>query len=126
MTNEKKLDLIQKYEDLSDEEFKESYFEKLKRFASDKDDTVKVFTASVLSRFADTAKQQESIDILLQLCHERNALVRTEAYDAIGCYFDQDVITNLENAILSEKMVWQEVMRLIHGFTYNSIYVLIV
>ena len=103
MTNEKKLDLIQKYEDLSDEEFKESYFEKLKRFASDKDDTVKVFTASVLSRFADTAKQQEAIDILLQLCHERNALVRTEAYDAIGCYFDQDVITNLENAILSEK-----------------------
>ena len=103
MTNEKKLDLIQKYEDLSDEEFTESYFEKLKRFASDKDDTVKVFTASVLSRFADTAKQQEAIDILLQLCHERNALVRTEAYDAIGCYFDQDVITNLENAILSEK-----------------------
>ena len=103
MTNEKKLDLIQKYEDLSDEEFKESYFEKLKRFASDKDDTVKAFTASVLSSFADTAKQQEAIDILLQLCHERNALARTEAYDAIGCYFDQDVITNLENAILSEK-----------------------
>lgn len=103
MTNKKKLDLIQKYEDLPDEEFKDSYFEKLKKFASDKDDTVKVFTSSVLSRFADTAKQQEAIDILLQLCHERNALVRTEAYDAIGCYFDQEVITNLENAILSEK-----------------------
>lgn len=83
MTNEKKLDLIQKYEDLSDEEFKESYFEKLKRFASDKDDTVKAFTASVLSRFADTAKQQEAIDILLQLCHERNALARTEACNGV-------------------------------------------
>lgn len=103
MTNKKKLDLIQKYEDLPDEEFKDSYFEKLKKFASDKDDTVKVFTASVLSRFADTTKHQEAIDILLQLCHERNALVRTEAYDAIGSYFDQEVITNLEKAILSEK-----------------------
>ena len=103
MTNEEKLTLIQKYEDLSDEEFKDSYFEKLKRFASDKDDTVKVFTASVLSRFADTAKQQEAINILLQLCHEKNALIRTEAYDALGCYFEQEVITSLERAILSEK-----------------------
>lgn len=103
MTNEEKLTLIQKYEDLSDEEFKDSYFEDLKRFASDKDDTVKVFTASVLSRFADTTKQQEAINILLQLCHEKNALIRTEAYDALGCYFEQEVITSLERTILSEK-----------------------
>lgn len=103
MTNEEKLALIQKYEDLSDEEFKDSYFEKLKRFASDKDDTVKVFAASVLSRFADTTKQQEAINILLQLCHEKNALIRTEAYDALGCYFEQEVITSLERTILSEK-----------------------
>lgn len=103
MTSEEKLILIQKYEDVSDEEFKDSYFTNLKNFSFDKDDTVKIFTASAFARFADTAKQKEAIDILLQLSHEKNELIRTEAYDAIGCYFEKEVITSLENAILSEK-----------------------
>ena len=30
-------------------------------------------------------------------------MIRTEAYDAMGCYFEQEVITSLERAILSEK-----------------------
>lgn len=51
MTDEEKLTLIQKYEELPAEEFKEECFEDLKKFAFDKDDTVKTFTASVLSRF---------------------------------------------------------------------------
>ena len=72
MTDEEKLTLIQKYEDLPEEEFKEECFEDLKKFAFDKDDTVKTFTASVLSRFVNTAKQQEAIEILLQLCREEN------------------------------------------------------
>jgi hypothetical protein len=46
MTDEEKLTLIQKYEDLPEEEFKEECFEDLKKFAFDKDDTVKTFTAS--------------------------------------------------------------------------------
>lgn len=50
---------------------------------------MKTFTASVLSRFVNTAKQKEAIEILLQLCHEENELVRTEAYDAIGCYCEK-------------------------------------
>ena len=49
MTDEEKLTLIQKYEELPAEEFKEECFEDLKKFAFDKDDTVKTFTASVLS-----------------------------------------------------------------------------
>ena len=49
---------------------------------------MKTFTASVLSRFVNTAKQKEAIEILLQLCHEENELVRTAAY---------------EKAVLSEK-----------------------
>ena len=48
MTDEEKLTLIQKYEDLPEEEFKEECFEDLKKLAFDKDDTVKTFTASVL------------------------------------------------------------------------------
>ena len=102
MTDEEKLTLIQKYEELS-EKFKEECFEDLKRFAFDKDDTVKVFTASTLSRFANTTKQQDAIEILLQLCHEENELIRTEAYDAIGCYCEKSVVKSLEKAILSEK-----------------------
>lgn len=102
MTDEEKLTLIQKYEELS-EEFKEECFEDLKRFAFDKDDTVKVFTASTLSRFANTTKQQDAIEILLQLCHEENELIRTEAYDAIGCYCEKSIVKSLEKAILSEK-----------------------
>ena len=73
------------------------------KFAFDKDDTVKTFTASVLSRFVNTAKQKEAIEILLQLCHEENELVRTEAYDAIGCYCEKSVVKSLEKAVLSEK-----------------------
>lgn len=92
MTDEEKLTLIQKYEELPAEEFKEECFEDLKKFAFDKDDTVKTFTASVLSRFVNTAKQKEAIEILLQLCHEENELVRTEAYDAIGCYCEKSVV----------------------------------
>ena len=103
MTDEEKLTLIQKYEELSEEEFKEECFEDLKKFAFDKDDTVKTFTASVLSRFVNTAKQKEAIEILLQLCHEENELVRTEAYDAIGCYCEKSVVKSLEKAVLSEK-----------------------
>lgn len=103
MTDEEKLTLIQKYEDLPEGEFKEEYFEDLKKFAFDKDDTVKTFTASVLSRFVNTAKQQEAIEILLQLCREENELIRTEAYDAIGCYCEKSVVKSLERAILSEK-----------------------
>lgn len=103
MTDEEKLTLIQKYEGLPAEEFKEEYFEDLKKFAFDKDDTVKTFTASVFSRFVNTAKQQEAIEILLQLCREENELVRTEAYDAIGCYCEKSVVKSLEKAILSEK-----------------------
>ena len=41
MTDEEKLTLIQKYEELPAEEFKEECFEDLKKFAFDKDDTVK-------------------------------------------------------------------------------------
>ncbi len=63
MTDEEKLTLIQKYEDLPEEEFKEECFEDLKKFAFDKDDTVKTFTASVLSRFVNTAKQARSYAI---------------------------------------------------------------
>lgn len=103
MTDEEKLTLIQKYEELSEEEFKEECFEDLKKFAFDKDDTVKTFTSSVLSHFVNTAKQQEAIEILLQLCREENELIRTEAYDAIGCYCEKRVVENLEKAILSEK-----------------------
>ena len=103
MTDEEKLTLIQKYEELPAEEFKEECFEDLKKFAFDKDDTVKTFTASVLSRFVNTAKQKEAIEILLQLCHEENELVRTEAYDAIGCYCEESVVKSLEKAVLSEK-----------------------
>ena len=103
MTDEEKLTLIQKYEDLPEEEFKEECFEDLKKFAFDKDDTVKTFTASVLSRFVNTAKQQEAIEILLQLCREENELIRTEAYDAIGCYCEKSVVKSLEKAVLSEK-----------------------
>ena len=103
MTDEEKLTLIQKYEELSEEEFKEECFEDLKKFAFDKDDTVKTFTSSVLSHFVNTAKQQEAIEILLQLCREENELIRTEAYDAIGCYSEKRVVENLEKAILSEK-----------------------
>ena len=103
MTDEEKLTLIQKYEELPAEEFKEECFEDLKKFAFDKDDTVKTFTASVLSRFVNTAKQKEAIEILLQLCHEENELVRTEAYDAIGCYCEKSVVKSLEKAVLSEK-----------------------
>lgn len=103
MTDEEKLTLIQKYEELPAEEFKEECFEDLKKFAFDKDDTIKTFTASVLSRFVNTAKQKEAIEILLQLCHEENELVRTEAYDAIGCYCEESVVKSLEKAVLSEK-----------------------
>ena len=103
MTDEEKLTLIQKYEELPAEEFKEECFEDLKKFAFDKDDTVKTFTASVLSRFVNTAKQKEAIEILLQLCHEENELVRTEAYDAIGCYCEESVVKSLEKAVLPEK-----------------------
>ena len=103
MTDEEKLTLIQKYEELPAEEFKEKCFEDLKKFAFDKDDTVKTFTASVLSRFVNTAKQQEAIEILLQLCREENELIRTEAYDAIGCYCEKSVVKSLEKAVLSEK-----------------------
>ena len=103
MIDEEKLTLIQKYEELPAEEFKEECFEDLKKFAFDKDDTVKTFTASVLSRFVNTAKQKEAIEILLQLCHEENELVRTEAYDAIGCYCEKSVVKSLEKAVLSEK-----------------------
>lgn len=103
MTDEEKLTLIQEYEDVPEKEFKEEYFEDLKKFALDKDDTVKTFTASVLSRFVNTAKQQEAIEILLQLCHEENELVRTEVYDAIGCYCEKRVVESLEKAILLEK-----------------------
>lgn len=103
MTDEEKLTLIQKYEDLSEKEFKEECFEDLKKFAFDKDDTVKTFTASVLSRFVNTAKQQKAIELLLQLCREENELIRTEAYDAIGCYCEKSVLKSLEKAILLEK-----------------------
>lgn len=103
MADEEKLTLIQKYEELSEKEFKEEYFEDLKKFALDKDDTVKTFTASILSRFVNTAKQQEAIEILLQLCREENELIRTEAYDAIGCYCEKSVVKSLEKAILLEK-----------------------
>ena len=96
MTDEEKLTLIQKYEELPEEEFKEECFEDLKKFAFDKDDTVKTFTASVLSRFVNTAKQKEAIEILLQLCREENELIRTEAYDAIGCYCEKSVVKSLE------------------------------
>lgn len=121
MTDEEKLTLIQKYEELSEEEFKEECFEDLKKFAFDKDDTVKTFTASVLSRFVNTAKQKEAIEILLQLCHEENELVRTEAYDAIGCYCEKSVVKVLKKLFYRKKMGWQEVMQLIRGFMYNSI-----
>ena len=121
MTDEEKLTLIQKYEELSEEEFKEECFEDLKKFAFDKDDTVKTFTASVLSRFVNTAKQKEAIEILLQLCHEENELVRTEAYDAIGCYCEKSVVKSLKKLFYRKKMGWQEVMQLIRGFMYNSI-----
>lgn len=121
MTDEEKLTLIQKYEELPAEEFKEECFEDLKKFAFDKDDTVKTFTASVLSRFVNTAKQKEAIEILLQLCHEENELVRTEAYDAIGCYCEKSVVKSLEKLFYRKKMGWQEVMQLIRGFMYNSI-----
>ena len=60
MTDEEKLTLIQKYEELPAEEFKEECFEDLKKFAFDKDDTVKTFTASVLSRFVNTARRKPS------------------------------------------------------------------
>ena len=103
MIDEEKLTLIQKYEELPAEEFKEECFEDLKKFAFDKDDTVKTFTASVLSRFVNTAKQKEAIEILLQLCREENELIRTEAYDAIGCYCEKSVVKSLEKAVLSEK-----------------------
>ena len=102
-------------------EFKEECFEDLKKFAFDKDDTVKTFTASVLSRFVNTAKQKEAIEILLQLCHEENELVRTEAYDAIGCYCEESVVKVLKKLFYRKKMGWQEVMQLIRGFMYNSI-----
>lgn len=121
MTDEEKLTLIQKYEELPAEEFKEECFEDLKKFAFDKDDTVKTFTASVLSRFVNTAKQKEAIEILLQLCHEENELVRTEAYDAIGCYCEKSVVKVLKKLFYRKKMGWQEVMQLIRGFMYNSI-----
>lgn len=121
MTERRKDDINTKYEELPAEEFKEECFEDLKKFAFDKDDTVKTFTASVLSRFVNTAKQKEAIEILLQLCHEENELVRTEAYDAIGCYCEESVVKSLEKAVLSEKDGWQEVMQLIRGFMYNSI-----
>ena len=85
MTDEEKLTLIQKYEDLPEEEFKEECFEDLKKFAFDKDDTVKTFTASVLSRFVNTAKQQEAIEILSQLSRQEKELIRIKANDAIGC-----------------------------------------
>ena len=39
----------------------------------------------------------------MQLCHEENELVRTEAYDAIGCYCEKSVVKSLEKAVLSEK-----------------------
>ena len=39
----------------------------------------------------------------MQLCHEENELVRTEAYDAIGCYCEESVVKSLEKAVLSEK-----------------------
>lgn len=120
MTDEEKLTLIQKYEELPAEEFKEECFEDLKKFAFDKDDTVKTFTASVLSHFVNTAKQKEAIEILLQLCHEENELVRTEAYDAIGCYCEKSVVKVLKKLFYRKKMGWQEVMQLIRGFMYNS------
>ena len=94
MTDGEKLTLIQKYEELPEEEFKEECFEDLKKFAFDKDDTVKTFTASVLSRFVNTAKQKEAIEILLQV---------------------------LKKLFYRKKMGWQEVMQLIRGFMYNSI-----
>lgn len=104
MTDEEKLTLIQKYEDLPEEEFKEECFEDLKKFAFDKDDTVKTFTASVLSRFVNTAKQQEAIEILLQLCREENELIRTEAYDAIGCYCEKSVVKVWKKLFYRKKM----------------------
>ena len=45
MTDEEKLTLIQKYEELSEEEFKEECFEDLKKFAFDKDDTCLLYTS---------------------------------------------------------------------------------
>ena len=39
----------------------------------------------------------------MQLCREENELIRTEAYDAIGCYCKKSVVKSLEKAILSEK-----------------------
>ena len=95
MTDEEKLTLIQKYEELSEEEFKEECFEDLKKFAFDKDDTVKTFTASVLSRFVNTAKQKEAIEILLQLCHEENELKKQQK-TAIITLDENNMITSYE------------------------------
>ena len=66
---------------------------------------MKTFTASVLSRFVNTAKTEGSHrDFICNYVMKKIELVRTEAYDAIGCYCEKRRGKKyLKKTVLSEK-----------------------
>ena len=84
MTDEEKLTLIQKYEDLPEEE--------------------KMIQSKLLLpyfTFCKYSKQQAAIEILLQLCREENEL-HEQKHMMLGCYCGK-VVKSLEKSVLSGK-----------------------
>lgn len=107
MKDTEKINLIQQYENNTDYKSNVKFFTYIEKFAHDKDDTVRIFVAEALSKFANTELNEKSWRILKSLFQDENELVRTEAYDSAGCYLkkikDENVIVDLEKVIMTEK-----------------------
>lgn len=74
-------------------------FRQLLMFSKDKNSNIRYDVASILSNVRNKASKQ----LLLRLANDKNALVRTEAYDSLAGFAFTDVEEFLENSIEKEK-----------------------
>lgn len=96
MTIKEKINLIDSME--NSETFNDENFQTLCKYITDENNIVRSRCACMLKNF----QTQDSLDLLINLCNDTDAFVRTETYDALSSFSCKRTEKTLYQAIQSE------------------------
>lgn len=97
ISSSKKVELLLRYS--KKQKLTKKDFKKIIGYADDKDMLVRCIVAELLVNF----RNGKSKKILLKLAHDKNVMVRTEAYDSLSVFKSKKALRVLKNKIKKEK-----------------------
>lgn len=122
MTENEKVNLIDSIENVDN--FTDEHFGTVLKYISDKDELVRSRCVYMLGEFMlSDFRTEKSMELLLEMCSDKDAFVRTETYDSLSLFPDKRAESLLYKAVLNEPdelargyavLAWSDIVYCLH------------